>query len=233
MRLSLILTALLSGSVLAATPELGPLTKFKPLSDNELAAMSGKYTVSGRDYYFGLQMQTRYLQNDGVMRQVLMQVELNMSASPSVVVRVGEPTTSTDEQLTLTTLGQESGLQQRIQIAGDRNRALNDLDLRQGRLSADGTEIGLGQTRTSTDEQITFSAVPGTLGYRVNLPSGQAEQGVLKQNGHGQLLQNIHIDGANHEVINQSLLRYDGIPTGPSRGQLLRRQLHDFGGIGL
>ncbi len=233
MRFCLIVTALLSGSVLAATPELGRLTKFKPLSDTELAAMSGKYTVSGRDYYFGLEMQTSFLQSDGLIRHVQMQVELNVSDSPSVVVRVDEPTTSTGEELALTTLGQASGLQQRIQISGDRNYGLNDLNMLQGRLTPDGTEIGLGQTRESTDGQITYSSVPDTLGYSATLPSGRAEQGLLKQNGNALLLQNIHIDGAYHDVSNRALIRYEGIRPGITEGQLLRRQLPDFRGIGL
>lgn len=233
MRLCLIVTALLSGSVFAASPELSVFSQHQPLSDTELAAMSGKYTVSGQEYYFGLQLQTTFLQSTGISRQVLMQVEVDVSAAPTVAVRVGETTTPTAGDLQFTTLNQQSGLQQRIQVAGSQNYATNDLDMHRGRLTVAGNAIPLGQTAISTDNSISFSAAPGALGYQVNLPAGLAEQGLIHSNSKGLLLQGVRIDGAHHNVINRASIRYDGISMGTIKSQLLQRQLHDVRGIGL
>ncbi len=233
MRLCLIVTALLSGSVLAASPELSVFSQHQPLSDTELAAMSGKYTVSGQEYYFGLQLQTTFLQSTGISRQVQMQVEVDVSAAPTVAVRVGETTTPTAGELQFTTLNQQSGLQQRIQVAGSQNYATNDLDMHQGRLTVAGNAIPLGQTAISTDNSISFSAAPGALGYQVNLPAGLAGQGLIHSNSKGLLLQGVRIDGAHHNVINRASIRYDGISMGTIKSQLLQRQLHDVRGIGL
>lgn len=233
MRLCLIVTALLSGSVLAASPELSVFSQHQPLSDTELAAMSGKYMVSGQEYYFGLQLQTTFLQSNGISRQVQMQVEVDVAAAPTVAVRVGEATSPTAGALQFTTLSQQSGLQQRIQVAGSQNYATNDLDMHQGRLTVAGSAIPLGQTAISTDNSISFSAAPGALGYQVNLPAGLAEQGLIHSNSKGLLLQGVRIDGAHHNVINRASIRYDGISIGAIKSQLLQRQLHDVRGIGL
>ncbi|MFT5879739.1 MAG: hypothetical protein ACI86X_000859 [Moritella sp.] len=233
MRICLIVTALLSGSVFAASPELSIFAQHQPLSDSELAAMSGKYTVSGQEYYFGLQLQTTFLQSNGISRHVQMQVELDVSTSPTVAVRVGERATPTAEPLQFTTLNQHSGLQQRIQVAGSQNYATNDLDMQQGRLTAAGNAIPLGQTAISTDNSISFSAVPGGLGYQVSLPAGLAEQGLIHSNNKGLLLQGVRIDGANHNVINRASIRYDGVSLGSIKSQILQRQLHDVRRLGL
>ncbi len=55
-----------------------------PLSDTELAQLRGKYTKSGQDFYFGLQMQTRYVDAQGMAQQVQMQFEFAVVSHFSV-----------------------------------------------------------------------------------------------------------------------------------------------------
>ncbi|ACA88382.1 hypothetical protein [Shewanella woodyi] len=206
------------------------------LPDEVLATMRGKYTQSGQDYYFGLQMRTQYLTAQGVSRQVQMQVELSLLGdSPAVVVSIEEPVTVSDgSSVSLTSLGQQTGLQQKIQIAGDQNRALNDMDIGEGRLQAlGGAQFDIGQTLISGDGHVVFSTQPGGLGYQVSLPGGSATQGVVINNGNGQLIQSINIGGAFHGVSNQAMIRYQGVDIASQHNQLMAQHINDLIVLGL
>ncbi|MGL4475383.1 MAG: hypothetical protein ACRCT7_13170, partial [Shewanella sp.] len=81
--------------------------------------------------------------------------------------------------------GQESGLQQRIQIAGENNSVGNDFRLGSGQLAplAQGQTIALGQVLQSQDGQRLYSAVAGQFGMQVQLGQNQSQQMLLNQNG--------------------------------------------------
>ncbi|WP_352260023.1 hypothetical protein, partial [Psychrobacter sp. TB55-MNA-CIBAN-0194] len=91
----------------------------------------------GQDYYFGLQMQTQFIQDNGVQQQVGMQIEFSqVDNQPSVNITISDPNAiSSNNGFQLDALGQTAGLQQRIQIAGSKNLAVNELDMAQGRLT--------------------------------------------------------------------------------------------------
>jgi hypothetical protein len=236
MKIGIMLFLSLATPVAADPPPLFAFQNSTVLSDTELDAMKGKFTNNGQNYYFGLQMQTQFIQDNGVQDQVSMQVEFTrINNQPSVVISVSEAGQLDNSQVvTLDTLGQSVGLQQRIQIAGDTNLAVNDLTMSQGRLDAlsNGVTLSLGTSLVSSNGTSIFSANSGSLGYQVNLASGQATQGVNYGQGNGQLLQSIAIEGINHGVINQSTIRYDGMSVGTLGSSLLGRQISDLRTIG-
>ncbi|WP_445945168.1 hypothetical protein [Shewanella sp.] len=236
MKFSIVLLIGLATPVMAEPPTLFALQSSQVLSDIELDSMKGKFTDNGQDYYFGLQMKTQFIQDNGVQDQVSMQVEfIGINSQASVVISVSEAGQIDNSQsLVLDTLGQSVGLQQRIQIAGETNLAVNDLTMSQGRLDSltNGVNLSLGTSLISSNGTSVFSANTGSLGYQVNLASGQATQGVNYGQGNGQLLQSIAIEGINHGVINQSTIRYDGMSVGTLSSSLLGRQISDLRTIG-
>ncbi|MEH6733583.1 MULTISPECIES: hypothetical protein [unclassified Shewanella] len=236
MKLSMMLLLTIAAPVMASSPSLTVFQHSQVLTDFELESMKGKYTNNGQDYYFGLQMQTQFIQDNGVQQQVGMQIEFSqVDNQPSVNITISDPNAiSSNNGFQLDALGQTAGLQQRIQIAGSKNLAVNELDMAQGRLTPllQGINVAVGTTLVSNNGNTTFSANGNTVGYQVELASGRASQGISYQNGNGQLVQSIFIDGLSHGVINQSTLRYDGMPVGPIESNILGRQISDLTALG-
>ncbi|MBB1319091.1 hypothetical protein H5123_15770 [Shewanella sp. SR43-4] len=236
MKLSMMLLLAIAAPVMASSPSLTVFQHSQVLTDFELESMKGKYTNNGQDYYFGLQMQTQFIQDNGVQQQVGMQIEFTqVNNQPSVNITISDPNAiSSNNGFQLDALGQTAGLQQRIQIAGSENLAINELDMAQGRLTplVQGINVTVGTTLVSNNGNTTFSANGNTVGYQVELASGRASQGISYQNGNGQLVQSIFIDGLSHGVINQSTLRYEGMPVGPIESNILGRQISDLTTLG-
>ncbi|MCL1113457.1 hypothetical protein L2703_07570 [Shewanella basaltis] len=236
MKLSMMLLLTIASPAMASSPSLTVFQHSQVLTDFELDSMKGKYTNNGQDYYFGLQMQTQFIQDNGVQQQVGMQIEVSqVNNLPSINITVSDPhAVDSQQDFQLDSLGQSAGLQQRIQIAGSDNLAVNELDMAQGRLTPLplGIQVSVGTTLVSQNGNTTFSVNGNTLGYQVELASGSATQGMSYQNGNGQLVQSIFIDGLSHGVINQSTLRYDGMPVGPIESNILGRQISDLTAFG-
>ena len=236
MKLGMMLLLAITTPVIASPPSLSVFTHSQVLTDFELDSMKGKYTNNGQDYYFGLQMQTQFIQDNGVQQQVGMQIELSqVDNEPSINITISDPN-AVDSQngFQLDSLGQSAGLQQRIQIAGSENLAVNELDMAQGRLVPllQGINIAVGTTLVSQSGDTTFSANANTVGYQIALASSNVSQGINYQDGNGQLVQSIFIDGLNQGVINQSTIRYDGMPVGPIQSNILGRQISDLTSLG-
>ncbi|GGB54299.1 hypothetical protein K8B83_20510 [Shewanella inventionis] len=236
MKLSMMLLLTITTPVIASPPSLSVFQQSQVLTDFELDSMKGKYTNNGQDYYFGLQMQTQFIQDNGVHQQVGMQIEISqVDNQPLINITISDPNAVDSQQgIELDSLGQSAGLQQRIQIAGSENLAINELDMAQGRLTplSHGINVSVGTTLVSQNGSTRFSANANSLGYQVELASGSATQGMSYQNGNGQLVQSIFIDGLSHGVINQSTLRYDGMPVGPIESTILGRQISDLTALG-
>ncbi|UJF21780.1 hypothetical protein [Shewanella sp. OMA3-2] len=236
MKLCIMLLLAIVAPVMASPPSLSVFQYSQVLTDFELGSMKGKYTNNGQDYYFGLQMQTQFIQENGTQQQVGMQIEFaQVDNQSSVNITISDPNAmSGSNGFQLDALGQTSGLQQRIQIAGSENLAVNELDMGQGRLTPliQGVNVAIGTTLVSNNGNTIFSTNANTVGYQVELPSGKASQGISYQNGNGQLVQSIFINGLSHGVINQSTLRYDGMPVGPIHSNILGRQISDLTAIG-
>jgi hypothetical protein len=181
-------------------------------------------------------MQTKFIQDNGIQQQVGMQIEIaQVNNQPSISITISDPNAINSQNgFQLDTLGQTAGLQQRIQIAGDENLAVNEFDMGQGHLTPllQGINVAVGTTLVSHNGSTTFSANANTIGYQVDLVSGNASQGISYQDGNGQLVQSIFINGLNHGVINQSTLRYDGMPVGPIESNILGRQISDLTSMG-
>jgi hypothetical protein len=236
MKLSMMLLLTIAAPVMASSPSLSVFQHSQVLTDFELDSMKGKYINNGQDYYFGLQMQTQFIQDNGIQQQVGMQIEFaQVDNQPSISITISDPNAINSQNgFQLETLGQTAGLQQRIQIAGDENLAVNEFDMAQGRLTPllQGINVAVGTTLVSHNGSTTFSANANTIGYQVDLVSGKASQGISYQDGNGQLVQSIFINGLSHGVINQSTLRYDGMPVGPIQSNILGRQISDLTSMG-
>ncbi|WP_434952922.1 hypothetical protein ACRWQL_07420 [Shewanella sp. HL-SH4] len=236
MKLSIMLLLTIAAPVMASSPSLSVFQHSQILTDFELGIMKGKYANNGQDYYFGLQMQTHFIQDNGTQQQVGMQIEFaQVDNQPSISISISDPNVvDSQDGFQLDTLGQTAGLQQRIQIAGDENLAVNEFDMAQGRLTPllQGIDVTVGTTLVSQNGGTTFSTNANTLGYQVELVSGQASQGISYQAGNGQLVQSISINGLSHGVINKSTLRYDGMPIGPVQSNILGRQISDLTAMG-
>lgn len=235
MRFCLVTGILLANSVFASDMQLDVFEGKAPLLDEELAELRGKYTESGQDFYFGLHMQTHYIDASGVAQQVQMQVEMSNASSGSAMrITVADALMSNGEGLTLSSGGQQSGLQQRIQIAGDFNRVNNQLDFEQGTHTplVGGIEITIGQNLVSSSG-VMYSATEGQLGYQVGMSSASFGQAVSTQGGNGYLLQSIKVDGAFHQISNRSLIRYQGVDIGVKQRQIMGQQVRDIIGVGL
>jgi hypothetical protein len=236
MKLCMMLLLTVAAPVMASSPSLSVFKHSQVLTDFELDSMKGKYINSGQDYYFGLQMQTKFIQDNGIQQQVGMQIEIaQVNNQPSISITISDPNAINSQNgFQLDTLGQTAGLQQRIQIAGDENLAVNEFDMGQGHLTPllQGINVAVGTTLVSHNGSTTFSANANTIGYQVDLVSGNASQGISYQDGNGQLVQSIFINGLNHGVINQSTLRYDGMPVGPIESNILGRQISDLTSMG-
>ncbi|MGI2258883.1 hypothetical protein [Shewanella sp. GXUN23E] len=221
MQTNVIKVVLLSGTLLAGNV----LARLNELSEQQLGSIRGKYTVSGQDYYFGLLMQTRYLQADGQIGQANMQLEIHSAGL--VQVTVAEAVTATDQSMDLNTLGQSAGLQQRIQIGGNANQGLNDLNLAAGQLAAlpQGVEVAVGQQWVSSNGEVIYSTQPGQLGMQITLPGAVSVQGLVNTSGSGQLLQTIDLQGSGLGISNLTQLRYAGIDVGSLSGAVLAQQL--------
>ncbi|MGS0825079.1 hypothetical protein ACVBIO_04635 [Shewanella sp. 0m-8] len=236
MRFCLVTGILLANSVFASDTPLEVFEGKSPLLDQELAELRGKYTQNGQDFYFGLHMQTHYINEQGVTQQVQMQVEMsNASSGPAMRITVADAVSSTGDSLDLSASGQQTGLQQRIQIAGDFNQVNNQLDFEPGSLNplANGVEIVIGQSLVSSSGNVVYSTADGQLGYQVDMASASFGQGVSSQGGNGQLLQSITVNGTFHQISNRSLIRYQGIDLGVKERQILGQQVRDIIGIGL
>ncbi len=235
MRFCLVTGILLANSVFASDMQLDVFEGKAPLLDEELAELRGKYTESGQDFYFGLHMQTHYIDASGAAQQVQMQVEMsNAGSGPAMRITVADALVSNGEGLTLSSGGQQSGLQQRIQIAGDFNRVNNQLDFEQGTHTplVGGIEITIGQNLVSSNG-VMYSATEGQLGYQVGMSSASFGQAVSNQGGNGYLLQSIKVDGAFHQISNRSLIRYQGVDIGVKQRQIMGQQVRDIIGVGL
>ena len=236
MKLSMMLLLAIAAPVMASSPSLTVFQHSQVLTDFELESMKGKYTNNGQDYYFGLQMQTQFIQDNGVQQQVGMQIEFTqVNNQPSVNITISDPNAiSSNNGFQLDALGQTAGLQQRIQIAGSENLAINELDMAQGRLTplVQGINVTVGTTLVSNNGNTTFSANGNTVGYQVELASGRASQGISYQNGNGQLVQSIFIDGLRQRRPPRSTLRYEGMPVGPIESNILGRQISDLTTLG-
>ncbi|MCK8044898.1 hypothetical protein MSG37_08370 [Shewanella sp. 1CM18E] len=227
---------LLANTVFASEVPLEAFAGKSPLLDQELAEMRGKYTENGQDFYFGLHMQTHYINEQGLSQQVHMQVELaNAESGPAMRITIADNVLNANDSVNLSANGQQRGLQQSIQIAGDFNQVNNQFDLEQGHLAPlnNGVEIVIGQTLVNSRGDVVYSTASGQLGYEVGMSSASFAQGVASQGGNGQLVQSIKIDGAFHQVTNHSLIRYNGISLGVKQRQLLGMQVRDIIGIGL
>jgi len=236
MQFCLVTGILLANSLFASNVPLEIFEGKLQLLDEELAELRGKYTESGQDFYFGLHMQTHYINELGVAQQVQMQIEMaNNANGPAMHISVADDVSATDNGIILSASGQQRGLQQTIQIAGDFNKVINQLDFEQGNLNplANGVEIVIGQTLVNNSGDVVYSTANGQLGYQVGMSSGSFSQGVTSQGGNGQLVQSIRINGALHQVTNSSLIRYQGIDLGVKERQILGQQVRDIIGIGL
>lgn len=236
MKFCFITGILLANSVFASDVPLEAFKGKSPLLDDELAELRGKYTENGQNFYFGLHMQTHYINEHGVTQQVQMQIELsNASSGPGIRITVADDVSAAGEAIDLSASGQQRGLQQRIQIAGDFNQVNNHLGFEQGNLDplTNGSEIVLGQTLVNSSGSVVYSTANGQLGYQVGMISASFAQGVTSQGGNGQLVQSIQIDGAFHQVTNSALIRYQGVDLGVKQRQLLGQQVRDIIGIGL
>ncbi len=219
-------------AVIGADFPVNGLENKVPLSDSELAKLRGKYTASGQDFYFGLQMQTRYVDAQGSAQQVQMQVEM---ARSGMHITIGEPADNYDGGIVLSTVGQKSGLQQQIQIAGDFNQTNNRFDFEQGTLDTlqNGVEVTISNNLVNSSGDVVYSISSGVLGYQIQIGSAQATQGIASTAGSGQLLQAINVNGSFHQISNSTLIRYQGIDLGVNESQILGQQVRDIMGVGL
>ena len=236
MKFCLVTGILLVNSVFAADAPLDVFKGKEPLLDGELAELRGKYTENGQDFYFGLHMKTHYINEQGVSQQVHMQVELaNANSGPAMRITVADDVLLANDNINLSASGQQRGLQQSIQIAGDFNHVNNQFDFEQGNLTplTNGVEVVFGQTLVNSRGDVVYSAASGQLGYEVAMSSASFSQGVASQGGNGQLIQSIRVDGAFHQVSNHSLIRYNGIDLGIKQRQILGMQVRDIIGNGL
>lgn len=225
----------LVNSVLASDIPLEVFKGRSPLLDDELAELRGKYTENGQDFYFGLHMQTHYINEHGVSQQVQMQIELSNAANrPGIRITVADDIAVASDSVDLSASGQQRGLQQKIQIAGDFNQVNNQLDFEQGHLNplANGVEVVIGQTFVNRSGNVVYSTANGQLGYQVGMSSASFAQGVTS-GGNSQLVQSIQVNGAFHQVTNSALIRYQGVDLGIKQRQLLGQQVRDVTGIGL
>ncbi|MGL5392770.1 MAG: hypothetical protein ACRDA8_15575 [Shewanella sp.] len=204
----------------------GLMANSLPLTDAELGQQRGRYIVSGQAYYFGLLMQIQYLDNAGVAQQASMQVEINPQGVTMTVADQGV-TPGKANPITSELYGQVSGLQQRIQVAGEDNKVMNDFVFAQGQLAplAGGQQITLGQVLVSQDGQRLYSAMPGQFGVQVQLDNGQSQQMLVSQNGSRQLLQAVDISGSQYQMLNLSQLQFEGVNFGKLTNSILAQQL--------
>lgn len=197
-----------------------------PLSDADLEQQRGRYIVSGQSYYFGLLMQMEYLDNSGVVQQASMQLEINPQGLSMTVAEQGL-NEGNAAQITTDLYGQSSGLQQRIQIAGQDNKVVNDFVFGTGKLTplVEGQSLALGQVLVSQDGQRMYSAMPGQFGMQLQLANGQSQQMLVSQNGARQLLQAVDVSGSHYQVLNMSQLQFEGINFGKLSNSILAQQL--------
>ncbi|MBV7314082.1 hypothetical protein [Shewanella sp. NIFS-20-20] len=204
--------------------QLAVFATAQSLSDIELGQQRGRYIVSGQAYYFGLLMQTHYLDHHGVTQQASMQLEINPQG---LTVTVAESQLVMGEYVEANLYGQASGLQQRIQIAGEDNHVINDFSLGSGQLAplVGGQQVSLGQVLVSEDGQRQYSAVPGHFGIQLQLNNGQSQQMLLNHDGGRQLLQSTTVNGSHHQIINSSQLQFGGVHFGRLGTSILAQQL--------
>ena len=215
-----------TSTVFAAAPPSETFAGKQPLSDDELSELRGKYTTKQQDFYFGLQLQTHYIDNHHqVTQQVQMQIEL--SADSDMRVSVADNLYSTTNKPITTTHGQEKGLQQRIQIAGDNNQVKNHFDVKQGRLSPmeNSTSIESNRDLSNDDGSVIYTRQDGQIGYQASIDGATFSQGIMTQKNSKILLQSTAVKGSNHRIVNQALIRYQGITTQNKEQRILKSQL--------
>ncbi len=214
-----------TSTVFAAAPPLETFAGKQPLSDDELSQLRGKYTAKQQDFYFGLQLQTRYIDNHQVTQQVQMQIEL--SADSGMKVSVDDNLYPTTNKPLTTTHGQSKGLQQRIQIAGDNNQVKNRFDMKQGRLTPmkNAVSIEPGGHLSNDEGNVIYTRQDGKIGYQASIAGATFSQGIMTQKNSKILLQSTAIKGSHHRIVNQALIRHQGITAQNKEQRILKSQL--------
>ncbi len=203
----------------AATPSPAPpgagLTE---LSDEELAGMRGRYTVSDNTVaWFGVTMVSNWQTGEGQVLQSRLSVALDVRtpAAPKLVFQPHVSITAADAPLPTpdgvrsidaSGLANASGLVQSVQVAGDANRASNVARISVRR---DAAVPGMDAAAVATPGQGTQASAFGMLASAVL--EDHAARVLLQIDGHGAveqwvgrsgLGQTIQLSGDGHAVSN-------------------------------
>lgn len=177
-----------TGAAIAATPPTSGLEgRGRVISDGELADQRGKFVTSDSVRFFGIQMQTRWVDQNGLVTAATLLFTVNFATETGDIgaavpilmagyVRDNEQGTGlvpgSATSVAAGDFATGSGALQTLQIAGSNNNVQNDMHvaiLPAGDLAPVGTD-GLSPIGASQDvlfgdgDQIQFMVSPGELG---------------------------------------------------------------------
>lgn len=198
------------GMLAAALPGMAqetprPAHGLTELSDAELGAMRGRYTV-GVDQvaWFGVTMVSRWVTQAGQLQaRVHMGVDVRDPRQPQVTFQPHVSITAADAPLPPASSGQRTvdaaglanvnGMVQSVQVAGDGNVAANQADVRVRRLAAGEAPPAGGVQALSAQQSVDGMQATATL-------DGQAARVLLQIDGQGAVQQWIGTSGMGQSI---------------------------------
>lgn len=235
------------------------------VGDHELATLRGRFVTGGQIAYFGVEMQSQWLLQNGQLLTTQFNLDVDLvdgqSTSPGSKFRptvtfyasLDNPDTQSQGALNPTYglapsssgggLENVSGLVQGIQLAGDRNRVNNDLQVSvsKDRISSSATTSGSGVVLTpnsttvlSDGNGVTAAAIleKNTIGLALAVPGqGTSIQKISGGSGINNLMQLVNISGSQNSINNLTRLNIQVPKAGGAAGSTLGSALQQIRGL--
>lgn len=240
------------------------IAKSTEVGDSELATLRGRFVTGGQIAYFGVEMQSQWQMQNGQMltTQFILDVDLvdDKSTSPgskfhptvTFYASLDAPDTQSHGVLNPTNgpapsqssggLENVSGFVQGIQLAGDRNRVNNDLQVsvsedRQARSAArSGYGVVLNPSSTtvlSGGDGITAAAIleNNTIGLALEVAGQGTSIQKISGGSINNLMQLVNISGSHNSINNLTRLNIQAPKSRGAAGSTLGSALQQIRGL--
>ncbi len=255
----LCISAVFSSTTIAATTTLEPPRSFgihgQEVPDSVLASMRGRFVEGRKVAFFGVQMRTDWLQQDGQYLNMQMNVDIDLSGGrhrPVINIYhtqdLGKSASNTSPPALNNVsdngaLSSVSGVVQNIQVAGDGNGVHNNVNwvVSEQSGTSPSTSNSLapalngGHYVDTSGRHTQVMLDQQGVGYQIDIPGvGRVTQKMSGQNLKGAaLLQSSQLNSNNNLILNHIGLQVDLTPARREMSQLrtLQRSMEQLRGL--
>lgn len=255
----LCISAVFSSTTMAASTTLESPRSFgihgQEVTDRVLASMRGRFVEGRKVAFFGVQMRTDWLRQDGHYLNMQMNVDIDLTAGrhrPVINIYHSRDLGKSVSNATLPelyrvsdngALSSVSGVVQNIQVAGDGNGVHNNVNWVVSEQSAIPTSppnnltpaLSSGHYIDTSGRHTQVMLDQQGLGYQIDIPGvGRVTQQMSGQNLKGAaLLQSSQLNSNQNQVLNHIGLQVDLTPArrGMSQLRTLQRSVEQLRGL--